>query len=179
MVISSVATRLGVLRAQGVIKIGSGVILPKNKWAKTADNRQQFAYDKHTETGCVARNQPAPASPAIKDGINAPHNASSRPISSGVLSAMLCLTISSGCVVPTAHKKDRRRRLATMKYDRDQQGCALDNRIVPRQNGIIYPLANSWPGEDRFGSDCPCKQGARLNADDRDDRQKCILERMP
>src|SRR3984957_5442213 len=33
----------------------------------------------------------------------------------------------------------------------DQQHTALQRRIVPPPNGIDQPMADAWPGEDRFG----------------------------
>ena len=63
--------------------------------------------------------------------------------------------------------------------DRDQQDAALHQRVVAEADRLNQQPADARPREDRLGDDRAGQHGAELQAEDRDDRDQAVAERVP
>src|SRR4030042_460243 len=64
------------------------------------------------------------------------------------------------------------------KQGGNEEGHALNDRIVPRQDGQVQPSSYSRPGENGLGENGSREQEAHLQSQDGDHRQESVLQRM-
>src|SRR6185503_11030657 len=61
---------------------------------------------------------------------------------------------------------------------RDEQDAALHDGVVARLHAVDQPVADARPGEDRLGQDRAGQKQADLQADDRDDWDERVAQRV-
>src|SRR5215216_5464309 len=61
----------------------------------------------------------------------------------------------------------------------DQEHDRLDDGVVTTEDRFDEEPSGAWNGKDRLGDDRPAEEVAQLNAQDGDDRQHPVLERVP